>query len=139
MGLFISSATASSDINESAINEAISHLAVSAVRAKQQGRIPDGPSLDVTFLIPGKFDKPDFTGMRMGGYSDESDTLFFERSVPEFVIHSDMAKQYVSVVMEDVIDHASQFFLAGGVDFETEKWQQLVQLLSDAGVSLASN
>jgi len=136
MGLFISSATASSAIKESAINEAISHLAVSAALAKQQGQIPEGPSLDVTFLIPGKFDKPDFTGMRMGGYSDAADTLFFERSVPEYIIHSDMAREYVSVVMQDVIEHANEFFQAGGVNFDTGKWQQLVQLLPQADVSL---
>lgn len=137
MSLYISSATASSELNESAITEAISKLAVAVVLAKQQGSIPEGPSLDVTFMIPGKFDKPDFTGMRMGGYSNESDTLFFERSVPDYIIHSDMANDYVSIVMQDVVDHASEFFQAGGINFETAKWEQLVQLLSQADVSLA--
>lgn len=137
MSLFISSAMASSELNESAINQAISQLAMSVALAKQQGGIPAGPSLDVTFMLPGQFDKPDFTGMRMGGYSDESDTLYFERSVPEYILQSDMAKEYVAVVMQDVIDHASEFFQAGGVGFDTAKWQQLVQLLSQTDVSLS--
>ena len=136
MSLFISSATASSELNQSAINEAISQLAVSVALAKQQGSFPEGPSLDITFMIPGKFEKPEFTGMRMGGYSDESATLFFERSVPEFIIHSDMAKEYVAIVMQDVLDHASEFFQAGGINFEASKWQQLLQLVTQADISL---
>ncbi len=136
MSLYISSATASSELKDSAINQAISRLAMSVAMAKQQGGIPAGPSLDVTFMLPGQFEKPDFTGMRMGGYSDESDTLYFERSVPEYIIHSDMAKQYVAVVMQDVVDHAGEFFQAGGHEFDTARWQQLVQLISDADVSL---
>lgn len=136
MSLYISSTMASSELKESAINKAIAELAASVALAKQQGSVPAGPSLDVTFMLPGRFDKPDFTGMRMGGYSEEEGTLFFERSVPEYILHSDMAKQYVGIVMQDVVEHASDFFQAGGIEFDTAAWQQLVQLVSDSDVTL---
>lgn len=139
MSLYISSAMPSSELNESEINRAIGDLAAAVALAKLQGSVPDGPKLDVTFMLPGQFDKPEFTGMRMGGYSEDEDTLYFERSVPEYIIHSDMAKQYISIVMQDVVDHASEFFQAGGIRFETDRWQQLVQLVSESDVSLASN
>lgn len=137
MSLFISATMPSAELKECAINKAISQLAVAVAQARQQGSIPEGPSLDVTFMLPGAFEKPDFTGMRMGRYSDESDTLYFERSVPEYIINSDMASEYVAVVMQDVIEHAGEFFQAGGISFDTAGWGRLVQLVGRADVSLA--
>jgi len=136
MSLFISSATASSGLNESPINEAISQLAVSVALARQQGNMPEGPSLDVTFMLPGQFEKPDFSGMRMGGYSDESDTLFFERAVPEHIVHSGQAREYVAAVMQDVVSNASAFFQESDIAFDAQQWQQLIALLARADVSL---
>lgn len=37
---------------------------------------PDGPALDINFMLPGKMEKPDFTGMLMGGYIVESSHPF---------------------------------------------------------------
>ena len=137
MGLYISSATASSELNESAINQAISQLAIAVALARQQGSIPSGPSLDVTFMLPGQFEKPDFNGMRMGGYSDESDTLFFERAVPEHMVHSEQAGEYVAAVMQDVVTNANDFFHENSIPFDNRKWQQLMQLLARTHASLS--
>lgn len=136
MSLFISSATASSGSNESPVNEAIAQLAVSVALAKRQGRLPQGPSLDVTFMLPGRFEKPDFPGMRMGGYTEGSDTLFFERAVPPSIVHSEKAKEYVAIVMQDVISNAGAFFRENAIAFDSRQWRQVIQLLAGADVSL---
>ena len=71
MSLFISVATPSSDLSASPITDAITTLASKVASEKKQGNFPHGPSLDVTFMLPGQEEKPDFAGMRMGGYTTE--------------------------------------------------------------------
>jgi hypothetical protein len=135
MSLYISVNTASSGLSDSAINNAVTRLAVKVAGEKQQGNIPAGPSLDVTFMLPGQVEKPDFTGMRMGGYTPEDDTLYFETAVPEHILHSQHAGQYVAMVMEDVIANAEAFFADSTVAFDARQWQQCVARLAEAGAT----
>lgn len=135
MGLFISINTASAQLGQSPIDEAITFVATHAAIERRQGQIPEGPSLDVTFLLPGEQDKPDFAGMRMGGYTQESDTLFFETSVPEHILKSDNAPRYVAMVMQDVVSHASEYFTENNIRFDRLRWQQVMRNLTEAKTS----
>lgn len=127
MSLFISTATASSELQDTPIQEAIKSFAMNLAQKKRQGHFPDGPSLDVTFMLPGQKVKPDFMGMRMGGYTKNSGTLYFEREVPEYIIHSDQAGYFVSVVMQDVVEYASEFFQEHEISFDDHQWQHALQ------------
>lgn len=129
MSLYIGVTTAASELVDSAINAAITRLAAAAAGAARRGLIPNGPSLDVVFMLPGKREKPDFAGMRMGGYTRERNTLYFEVSVPERVLKSAQADQYVAAVMEDVLTNAEEFFTEHAVDFAGPPWQRLVKQL----------
>ena len=129
MSLYISTKTASSELADSEINQAITFLAATMAVKLQHGLIPGGPSIDVTFFLPGKHDKPEFTGMRMGGYTEKNNTLFFEKAVPEHLVHSGHAKEFVAVVMEDVINHADEFFSEAGISFDISSWKTLLDLL----------
>lgn len=129
MSLYISTATASSEIKESSINQAITMLAATMAIKTRHGMIPDGPSLDVTFMLPGKYDKPNFTGMRMGNYNEKGNTLFFERSVPDHIVHSAKANEYVTIVMQDVINQANEFFKEESIAFDIQKWEELIDSL----------
>jgi len=131
MGMYISVATASSELSASPITDAITLLAAKIADEKKQGSLPGGPTLDVTFMLPGEVEKPPFTGMRMGGYTKESDTLYFETAVPEHIIHSQLAAEYVAMVMQDVIVHADAFFVENKRVFDTRKWWKCVERLSD--------
>jgi len=126
MSLYISINTASSSLSNSPIDEAITFMAAHAAKEKQQGRLPDGPSLDVTFMLPGQHETPPFVGMRMGGYTKESETLFFETAVPEHIIKSTDATRYVAVVMQDVVEHAHEFFNENNVEFDTQHWRNTI-------------
>lgn len=129
MSLYISTKTASSELADSEISQAITFLAATMAVKLQHGLIPRGPSLDVTFLLPGKLDKPDFTGMRMGGYTEKNNTLFFEKAVPERVVHSGHAKKFVELVMQDMINHADEFFREEKIAFDLSGWQKLLEQL----------
>lgn len=131
MSLYISVTTASSTLSDSPINSAITTMAAKVAGAKKFGRMPVGPALDVTFMLPGQEDKPSFTGMRMGGYTSEGDTLYFETAVPQRMIYSQQADIYVAMVMEDVVVNAEAFFKDNEVDFDALQWQLCVAQLAD--------
>ncbi len=135
MGLYISVTTASSTTTDSAINEAIIHLAAAVANKTKQGLIPDGPSLDVTFMLPGQLEKPDFTGMRMGGYTTQGDTLFFEKAVPEHILQSTQAPRYVAMVMQDVVVEAESFFREHDMAFDAARWQEVMAQLAEGDVA----
>lgn len=126
MALYISINTASSSTSKSPIDEAVTFLAAQAAIEKRQGGLPDGPSLDVTFLLPGEFETPPFEGMRMGGYTEEDGTLHFETAVPGHILKSTQAPSYVSAVMLDVVEHAHAFFASNKIEFDRNHWQRAV-------------
>ncbi len=137
MSLYISTTAVDSSLSDTPMHEAIKSLAISIALEKQQGRVPNGPSLDVTFMLAGKTSKPEFTGMRMGGYTQEGNTLYFEREVPEAIVVSKMAKEYLNTVMQDVISNAIEFFHENNIAFEDISWQSLINRLAQSQTSSA--
>jgi hypothetical protein len=134
MSLFISIKTPSQGLSHSPINDAITFLAAHAAIEKRHGRLPSGPALDVTFLFSGKNEQPDFSGMRMGGYNEDNQTLFFESAVPEHISHSEQAPRYVSLVLQDVIENASEFFKENNIAFNSDQWRRAILPLITAHV-----
>jgi hypothetical protein len=122
--LRISMRTTDRNLDKSPIDRAITALAVCAATEERSGGLPGGPILDLTFMLSSKDDRPPFDGMRMGGYTAEERTLFFEAAVPEAMGFSEQAPQYVAAVLQDVIDNAADYFQELNVDFDTERWQQ---------------
>lgn len=137
MPLTISIATASAELKESAIARAITALAMQLAAARQAGLPPSQPSLDVTFLLPGRDDKPSFTGMRMGGYTDDQQTLYFERAVEERMLHSPQSADYLALVLQDVIDNADDFFRDSPYNFDSTHWRELLSRLNADAVAPA--
>lgn len=131
MSLYIGMRNPSKGDDNNAMNEAITFMALQVALEKRSGLIPKaGPRLDVTFLLPGKQEVPPFDGMRMGGYSDDGKTLFFEAAVPETALAVEHASEYVAAVMFDVVDNAIDFFAEGGVPFDGLLWKQVVSRLT---------
>jgi hypothetical protein len=134
MSLYISIKTPSQNLSHSPINDAITFVAAHAAIEKRQGRLPSGPALDITFLFSGKNEQPDFSGMRMGGYSQENQTLFFESAVPDHISHSEQAPRYVSLVLQDVIENASEYFKENNIAFDADQWRRAILSLIAAHV-----
>jgi hypothetical protein len=132
MALYISMKTPSPDLDKSPIDEAITFMATHIALEKRNGRIPrEGPALDITFMLSTHDDAPPFTGMRMGGYTDENNTLFFETAVPEAMSRSLSAPDYVIAVVQDAVDHAIQFFAENEIRFDADSWLQAMNYLTE--------
>lgn len=135
MSLYISMNIPGSNHSDSAINNAITLLASYIAIEKHNGNFPDEPALDITFMIPGRNEKPGFSGMRMGGYTQDSRILYFETAVPEHITQSDKAPDYVTMVLHDMVDNAEIFFdsldFSGRkVNFNAEHWRTILSKIS---------
>jgi hypothetical protein len=126
MSLFISINTPSKELEKSPIDDAITILAANAAVEKRNGHLPKGPALDITFMLPSNNDVPPFSGMRMGGFTNENQTLYFESAVPEHIVRSKHAPRYVALALQDVVDNASDFFKSNNVDFDEAQWHRAI-------------
>ena len=122
MGFYISTASASADNKESPIIQAIVRLATRIAKDKSTTIIPPKPSIEVQFMLPGKFDKANFTGMQMGGYTEENQTLYFECAVPEHIVESNYTDAYLEAVLDDITSNAEDFFSETLVSFDKHSW-----------------
>ena len=129
VGLSININSPSREAMDSKMSEAITALAAGLIKRGRQDKLPKGPALDITFMLAGKLDKPDFTGMRMGGYTDEENTLYFERAVPEEWLQSPHADKLVNLVLQDALDNATDYFADRGRIFNVTGWKSILAQL----------
>jgi hypothetical protein len=108
------------------MDKAITFFAASIAMEKRIGGFPEGPKLDITFMVSSETESPPFSGMRMGDYDDQNQTLYFETAVPVHLTQSGIAGQYVQAVLEDAVDNAQDYFSELGVEFDFYQWQQVV-------------
>jgi len=130
MSLSISIFSPSKELDKSPIDTAITTLAVNTEVERRMGRLPSGPALDITFMLPYKEEKPPFEGMRMGGFSEENKTLFFESAVPAHIVYSSNASRYVSAVLQDAIDNADEYFKSCNILFNKQRWHHAIQSIT---------
>ena len=129
MRLFVSMKSPSQGIAKSPMDEAITFVAARAAIQNRQGLFPVGPALDITFMLSGEEEAPPFTGMRMGGYSKDGGTLYFEAAVPKELTLSDRAPRYVAMVMQDMVDNAKEYFDELSIDFDSNRWMGVIDKL----------
>lgn len=131
MSLYITTNTPSPILDKSPIDEAITSLAAHIAVEKRNGHLPQGPALDITFMLSTEEDSPPFDGMRMGGYTDENQTLFFEAAVPKLMAQSTAAPFYVAMVLQDAVDNAREYFDELEVEFDSDHWQRAIAPIVD--------
>ena len=125
MRIYLSTVCGSRDLDGSPIDKAISAMAVRLTQTRKALKNNAGVSIDLTLMLPGKTQKPDFEGMRMTNYSSADGVLYIESAVPEQMLHSEHAEQYVSALVQDAVDNAVEFFSEQGVEFVSEEWQRV--------------
>lgn len=134
--LRISILSSDRDLEKSPIDRAITALAARAANEARSGALPEGPVLDLTFLLGSSHDRPPFDGMRMGGYTQERQILYFEAAVPEAMSRSQQAPDYVAAVLQDAIENAGEYFRTLDVAFDSRGWQQaLITLVASITAS----
>lgn len=136
MSLYISINKPSQLLEKSSIDTAITVLAANAAIEKRSGRLPNGPALDITFMLPYENDTPPFKGMRMGGYTQDNKTLYFESAVPEHIVDSKNASRYVVVALQDAVDNAGEFFSSNNIIFDKAQWHRAIDSLFAAAFAL---
>ena len=124
MSFIISATSPTSDYRDSLLEKAITSTAMKLAKERSISSIPKDQQLDVSFLVSGKLEKPAFSGMRMGNFDDAENTLYFERAVPEEMLHSEKAEEFVMAVLEDVIMNASDYFQEYKINFDIFSWKK---------------
>lgn len=133
MSLHISISLPSRDLERCAMDRAVTRLAERVALTKRRQSAPRDRVLDVSFLLSSEQDAPPFTGMRMGGYRPQDNILYFQAAVPARLSHSDQAADYVSLVLQDVVDNAADYFAEAGLSFAAAGWREWCEQLQRAG------
>lgn len=123
----------SDTLEKSPLDKAVTRVAVALARQRQQGAIPSGPGLEITFLLASPDLQPDFEGMRMGGYSADDPVLRFHAAIPEHLAHSPTALRYVLAVLEDVLGNAQDYFSERQIPFNHAAWQRVFEAVAQYG------
>lgn len=111
MALFIGMTYPDTNLNETPFGRAIVEIASELQKLRVGDLAPNLAKIDLQFLLPGKFEKPPFKGMRMRSYSKDIQCLNFESSVPESMVHSQYAKAYILAAIQDAIENANYFYI----------------------------
>jgi len=129
--------TQSDALEKSPIDKAITRVAVALARQRLQGALPAGPSLEITFLLASADLRPDFEGMRMGGYTAGDPVLRFHVAVPAHLAQSPLAPRYVAAVLGDVLGNAQDYFAERQIPFDGPAWRRVFQAAAVQGEDLS--
>lgn len=129
MTLFIGAYYPDNELQRSVFGEALTQVALNLAKARSHRLQSTSPNVDFYFLVPGKLAKPDFQGMRIHSFDSETDTIRIESSVPDHMVTSKHAEDYVVASLLDAMDNAFDFFADSAVLFQRDEYQNLVESL----------
>lgn len=129
MTLFIGAYYPDKELERSTFGEAITRVAVKLAKSREHKLQKISPNLDFYFLLPSKIDHPDFQGMRIHSFDKDSKTLRIETSVPEHMVSSKHAEDYVVAALSDAVDNAFEFFSDTAVLFQKDEYHDLIDSL----------
>ncbi len=130
MTLHIASMIPDRALEESALIKAITKIAIQLARWRELPIQKRAPTLDIVFLLPSKQEKPEFAGLRLHSFDKVSQTLRIESSVPEKIVTSIHAEQFVIAIIQDAIDAAGGFFNEQRILFDAAEHFALVELVT---------
>lgn len=123
MSLYLSIRMPNRDLEKSAMHRAVTQMAERVALQKRLQAAPSDRVMDVAFLMSDDRDAPPFSGMRMGGYQPKDNVLYFQAAVPQALSDSDLADDYVALVLQDVVDNAADYFSEAQLSFDAEAWR----------------
>lgn len=129
MTLFIGAYYPDNELQRSVFGEAVTSVALKLAQARSHRLQSTAPHVDFYFLVPSEVAKPDFQGMRIHSFDNETDTIRIESSVPEHMVTSKHAEEYVVASLLDAMDNAFDFFADSAVLFQRDEYQNLVESL----------
>ena len=130
MTLHIGSMMPDRALDESAINKAITKVAIDLAGLRDHHVQKRTPVLDVVFLLPSRQEKADFDGLRLHSFDHAGQSLRIESAVPEKMVASIHAERFVIAIMQDAIDAAGEFFSEQHILFDAAEHLALVDLIT---------
>lgn len=130
MALFIGAYLPDRRLDESKFCKALTEVAIDLAQYRKHPLQSTKPNVDIYFLMPGLEEAPDFEGMRFHSYSNDTNTLKIESSVPRKMVQSGRAMEYVVAVMKDAVDGAFDFFEMQKIGFQRDQYLELIDSLS---------
>jgi len=122
MSVFLNTVTGHRELEECQINKAITALAIKLVKIRPMISNSFEPGIELTIILPGTTHKPAFQGMRLNGYSVNDNMLYIESAIPDTMLHSEHANEYMLALLQDAIDNGADFFTEKGLSFPRQQW-----------------
>lgn len=129
--------TKSEALEKSPVDKAVTRVALAFARQRLQNALPAGPGLEISFVLASKDLQPDFTGMRMGGYTPADPVLRFHAAVPAHLADSPLVQRYAAAVLDDVLDNAHDYFAERQIAFDSQAWRRVFQAADLQGEDLS--
>ncbi|MEQ1528569.1 MAG: hypothetical protein ABL925_04575 [Methylococcales bacterium] len=130
MSLHITAMIPDRSFEDSALMNAITKVAIDLAILPDQRIQHRAPALDIVFLLSSRQETPGFVGLRLHSYDQIAQTLRIESAVPEKMVTSSHAEQFVIAIMQDAIDAAGEFFNEQRILFDVAGHFALLELVS---------
>ncbi|MCG8313012.1 MAG: hypothetical protein MI976_07320 [Pseudomonadales bacterium] len=129
MTLYIGAYYPDRELTNTPLGEAVTHVAAKLAAFKNQSIQTSQPSVELCYMVPAKDDAPDFKGMRLHSYDPASEILRIEAAIPEAMVNSRHAQDYVIAALQDAVDNAFDFYSEQKRLFRRDEYQILIESL----------
>ena len=129
MTLYIGAYYPDRELTNTPLGEAVTRTAAKLAAFRKQSIQSSQPSVELCYMVPGKDDAPDFEGMRLHSFDSDSDILRIEAAIPEAMVNSRHAQDYVIAALQDAVDNAFDFYSEQKRLFRRDEYQILIESL----------
>ena len=124
------------ELRESNISDALRIAAKTLIRVRGDLELGSVPSVNVVFYVPGSQGQPDWDGLRDGRYSAKDKLLMVQVAVPEEMVSSNSALEFIVDSLHGANAVAFEVFRQKGMDYPLRKAEELVASIRDIAMGM---
>lgn len=114
------------ELRHSSIDEALAKAMEAAVESRDHFELGSAPSVNVVFYVPGSLGRPDWDLLRSGRFSRKDKLLMVQVAVPEDIVSSDSAVDFVINSLYGANAIALDEFGEKGMEYPLAEAEELV-------------
>lgn len=118
MSISVSAFYPDANLKESAFSRALTAVAIYLAQPQNKQVQRLAPTVELNFMLTGKFDSPGFTGMRIRTFDSKQARLLIETAVPVSMNQSSNAQKYITAALLDAIENAAEFLRQIEIEFD---------------------
>jgi len=118
------------ELVRSRIDCALMQAARSLIRLRPTFADGEVPSVNVVFHLPGSVHSPDWEGLRVERFTRKKKLMLISVAVPEEIVHSDQALEFVIQSLHTANGLAFQIFHRKGIEFPLQEAEALIDLVA---------